>query len=48
MLSNFCEGSELRENAPRTLVSFRVRLSRDFSRLPQMESLLRGEKNSTF
>ena len=28
--------------APRTRVSFRVRLSRDFSRLSQMESLLAG------
>ena len=29
-------------HAPRTRVSFRVLLSRDFSRLPQMESLLAG------
>ena len=28
----------------RTRVSFRVRLSRDFSRLPQMESLIAGQK----
>ena len=29
-------------HAPRTRVSFRVLLSRDFLRLPQMESLLAG------
>ena len=33
--------SEARENA-RATVSFRVLLSRDFSRLPQMEGLLAG------
>ena len=43
----YSEQSESRENAqargaPCTRVSFRVLLSRDFSRLPQMESLLTG------
>ena len=43
----YSEQSESRENAqargaPYTRVSFRVLLSRDFSRLPQMESLLTG------
>ena len=46
-LFTYGERSEPRENArerdtPRTGVSFRVLLSRDFSRLPQMESMLAG------
>ena len=45
---SYCIGPRLESEglyyfpASRTRFSFRVRLSRDFSRLPQMESLLTG------
>ena len=38
-------GGDLSFPAPRTRISFRVLLSRDFSRLPQMESMLAGYLN---
>ena len=44
-LSLLTSSSEARrERTPRTRVSISVRISRDFSRLPQKESLLAGEE----
>ena len=39
---DFWRAKQTARSVPRTRVSFRVLLSRDFSRLPQMESLLAG------
>lgn len=39
----FWRASDRRSPVPRTRVSFRVRVLRDLSRLPQMESLLARE-----
>ena len=39
---DFWRAKQTARGVPRTRVSFRVLLSRDFSRLPQMESLLAG------